>query len=68
MVRREGDYLVRRGQCLPPISIRELFVYTVTHKVRHLAAYYHPTCLFTRLEESSLVPAGFLTLQFLQKT
>ena len=26
------------------------------------------TCLFTRLEESSLVPAGFLTAQFLQKT
>ena len=26
-----------------------------------------PTCLFTRLE-SSLVPAGFLTAQFLQKT
>ena len=25
-------------------------------------------CLFTRLEESSLVPAGFLTAQFLQKT
>ena len=25
------------------------------------------TCLFTRLEESSLVPAGFLTAQFLQK-
>ena len=27
-----------------------------------------PTCLFTRLEESSLVPAGFLTAQLLQKT
>ena len=27
-----------------------------------------PTCLFTRLEESSLVPEGFLTVQFLQKT
>ena len=26
-----------------------------------------PTCLVTRLEESSLVPAGFLTAQFLQK-
>ena len=26
------------------------------------------TCLFTRLEESSLVPAGFLTSQFLQKS
>ena len=26
------------------------------------------TCLFTRLEESSLVPAGFLTAQFLQKS
>ena len=26
------------------------------------------TCLFTRLEESRLVPAGFLTAQFLQKT
>ena len=26
------------------------------------------TCLFTRLEESSLVRAGFLTAQFLQKT
>jgi hypothetical protein len=26
------------------------------------------TCLFTRLEESSLVPAVFLTAQFLQKT
>ena len=26
------------------------------------------TCLFTRLEESILVPAGFLTAQFLQKT
>ena len=26
------------------------------------------TCLFTRLAESSLVPAGFLTAQFLQKT
>ena len=26
-----------------------------------------PTCLFTRLEQSSLVPAGFLTPQFLQK-
>ena len=25
------------------------------------------TCLFTRLEESSLVPADFLTAQFLQK-
>ena len=25
------------------------------------------TCLFTRLEESLLVPAGFLTTQFLQK-
>ena len=25
------------------------------------------TCLFTRLEESSLVPAGFLTAQFLQE-
>ena len=24
-------------------------------------------CLFDRLEESSLVPAGFLTAQFLQK-
>jgi hypothetical protein len=24
-----------------------------------------PTCLFTRLEESSLVPAEFLTAQFL---
>ena len=39
VVRREGDYLVRRGQCLPPVSLRELFVYTVTHKVTHLAAY-----------------------------
>jgi hypothetical protein len=26
------------------------------------------TCLFTKLDESSLVPAGFLTAQFLQKT
>ena len=26
------------------------------------------TCLFNRLEESSLVPAGFLTAQFLQET
>ena len=26
------------------------------------------TCQFTRLEESSLVPVGFLTAQFLQKT
>ena len=26
-----------------------------------------PTCLFTRLDESSLVPPGFLTAQFLQK-
>ena len=26
------------------------------------------TCLFTRLEESSLVPAGLLTAQCLQKT
>ena len=26
------------------------------------------TCLFTRLEEFSLVPAGFLTAQFMQKT
>ena len=26
------------------------------------------TYLFTRLEESSLVPAGFLTAQFLHKT
>ena len=26
-----------------------------------------PTFLFTRIEESSLVPAGFLTPQFLQK-
>ena len=26
------------------------------------------TCLFTRLEKSSLVPEGFLTAQFLQKT
>ena len=29
-------------------------------------ARYPATCLFTRLEESSLVPAGFLTAQFLQ--
>lgn len=36
VVRREGDYLVRRGQCLPPVSLRELFVYTVTHKVEHI--------------------------------
>ena len=27
-----------------------------------------PTCLFTSLEESSMVPSGFLTAQFLQKT
>ena len=26
------------------------------------------TCLFTRIEESSLVPAEFLTAQYLQKT
>ena len=26
------------------------------------------TCLFTRLEQSSLVPVGFLTAQFLKKT
>ena len=32
-----------------------------------LAAKY-PTCLVTRLEHSSLVPAGFLKAQFLQKT
>ena len=29
---------------------------------------YTTTCLFTRLEESSLVPPGFLTAQLLQKT
>ena len=33
VVREDGDYMVRRGQCLPPVTLRDLFVYTVTHKV-----------------------------------
>ena len=31
--KKTGDYSVRLGQCQPPVSLQELFVYTVTHKV-----------------------------------
>ena len=39
-----------------------------TTSPREPRAWRPSTCLSTRLEESSLVPAGFLTAQFLQKT
>ena len=33
VIRREDDYLVRRGQCSAPVSTIEQFPFTVTHKV-----------------------------------
>ena len=47
---------------------RKLFNLVPKNYLHYLEfAYLTPTCLFTRLE-SRLVPAGFLTSQFLQKT
>ena len=48
-------------------------IFTVIQNIILYSVYKEPrngmpaTCLSTRLEESSLIPAGFLTAQFLQK-
>ena len=34
VVRRKGDYSVRLGICHQPVSERELYVFTICHKVR----------------------------------
>ena len=34
LMRREHDFAVRKGLCEKPVSERELFQFTVTHKVR----------------------------------
>ena len=49
-----------KSVCLAQTRLMQMVTYL---EVNILATY-----LFTRLEESSLVPAGFLTAQFLQKT
>jgi hypothetical protein len=33
VIRKTFDYDTRRGQCLPPSTVRELFPFTVMHKV-----------------------------------
>ena len=33
LIRREGDYSVRKGLCHKPVTTRELFHFTVCHKV-----------------------------------
>ena len=32
VIKRTGDYETRRGQCHEPISLRETFSFTITHK------------------------------------
>ena len=54
----------------PPNSFKHEFLQTLVAKNSHKAVCCDSrpsTCLFTRLEEYSLVPAVFLTAQFLQK-
>jgi hypothetical protein len=33
VIRRTGDFAVRKGQCLEPTAVVEMFPFTVTHKV-----------------------------------
>ena len=35
LIRREDDYEVRKGLCHQPISLRDLFHFTICHKVRN---------------------------------
>ena len=36
LIRRDGDYSVRKGLCHQPVSQRDLFHFTICHKVRLL--------------------------------
>ena len=33
VVRKTGDFSTRKGQCIEPVSVVDLFPFTVTHKV-----------------------------------
>ena len=36
VIRRTGDFATRKGQCLEPTSVVDLFPFTVTHKVNKI--------------------------------
>ena len=50
MVRRTGDYRTRRGQCTEPVSLQDLFPFTITHKYIHQADFVVRVLIHLRLD------------------
>ena len=59
---------VTMNKVIPLCLLPYMFCHGPCRRLKAMAlAPPNSTCLFTRLKESSLVPVGFLTAQFLQK-
>ena len=54
-IRRGGDFAVRKGQCLPPVTLVDLWPVTVTHKVIRKTLL-TTSCIWQKKHYGALIP------------